>query len=206
MPLQNIWLTLTVWGLIYLADYYLTIFSAAKIRGPMQAYVRYEGSYELTPEFQKDVDKLRLFSPQFLIRWLLSLPLIYLMWWLSVVELENPAFFEFLVGALILREIVVHLRHARNLFQFFLTKRGGLTGRLEYRRWLVLKISSAEIFSFGVMYLFLAFFLQSWFFGGGVFGCWIVAVQHWRLAGKTVKASRGIDGQNLSKELNYDER
>lgn len=195
MPIQNIWPILTIWSIIYLADYYLTIYSAAKIRGPMREHFRYEGSYELTPEFQKDVDKLRLFSPQFLIRWLFSLPLIYLMWWLAVKELENPAFFDFLIGALILREAAVHLRHARNLFQYFLTRSGGVSGRVEYARWLVLKISAAEMFSFGLAFLFLAFFLRSWFFGGGVFGCWVVAGQHWRFAGKALKASQIVDGQ-----------
>ena len=183
-PLHNIWITLVIWGLIYLGDYYLTIFSAKKYRGGMQENFRHEGSFELTPEFQKDVDKLRLFSPQFMIRWLISLPLIYLMWWLSVKQLENPAFFEFLVGALILRELAVYLRHARNLFLYSLSQPRGIMGHVEYTRWLILKMSAAEMFSFGVASLFLALFLQSWFFGGGVFGCWVVAAQHWRFARK----------------------
>lgn len=188
-PLQNIWITLVVWGLIYLGDYYLTIFSAKKFRGAMQENIRHEGSFELTPEFQKDVDKLRLFSPQFMIRWLISLPMIYLLWWSSVTVLEVPAFYYFLVGALMLREIAVYLRHARNISLYFLTKSGGITGRVVYARWLILKTSAAELFSFGAAYLFLAFFLQSWFFLGGMFGCWVTAGQHWRLARKAQKGA-----------------
>jgi len=189
--LQNIWLIITIWGIIYLSDYYLTLISAKKYRESMQEYIRYEGSFELTPQFQKDIDRLRLFSPQFLICWLLSIPLIYLVWWLSVSVLEQPSFFYFLIGALVLREVAIHLRHIRNLALYTHAKAGGVKGSIEYSRWLVLKLSAAELLSFCVVYLFFAIFFKSWFFLGGVFGCLAVAFQHWRLS---KKASNSVVG------------
>ena len=186
--LQNIWLIITIWGFIYLADYYLTIISAKKYRESMQEYIRYEGSFELTPQFQQDIDALRLFSPQFLIRWLLSMPMIYTVWWLSVKVLEQPSFFYFLVGALVLREVAVHLRHVRNLALYTHVKSGGVKGKIEYSRWLVLKLSAAELLSFCFVYGLSAIFVKSWFFSGGAFSCFVVALQHWRLSKKASKS------------------
>ncbi len=78
--IQSIWLIIVIWSLVYVADYYLTILFARRHKEYLYTYVNYEGSLELTPEFQKDVDGLRLVSPQFIIRWLISLIFLYLLW------------------------------------------------------------------------------------------------------------------------------
>lgn len=191
--IQNVWLIIAIWSIIYLADYYLTIVSAKNLRKYLQEYIRFEGSLELTPSFQKDVDGLRLISPQFLIRWLLSIPLIYIVWRLSVGVLNQPILFYFLVGALILRGIAVHLRHFRNLVTCSLVKKsGGLKGRIEYSRWFMLRLSAAEILSFCCVYLLFAIFLGSWFFAGGAVGCLQVAFEHWRLSKKAAASPQVI--------------
>ena len=193
---------LAIWGFIYLSDYYLTIVSAKMYRGIMQEHVHYEGSFELTPQFQKDVDGLRLLSPQFIIRWLVSFPLLYFVWWSSVKALQQPAFFSFLMGALILREIAVHLRHFRNLALYNFGKSGGVKGRIEYSRWLILKLSAAELLSFSVIYGFLALMERSWFFLGGVLGCLVVAFQHWRLS----KKASPPNGTQIQKQTPAEQR
>jgi len=191
--IQNIWLIITIWGFIYLADYYLTIISAKNHQEYLQEHISYEGSFELTPQFQKDVDGLRLISPQFLIRWLLSILFVYILWWLSVGVLLLPQFFYFFIGGLILREIAIHLRHLRNLAVYYNVKNGGgLKGKIEYSRWFVLKLSATEFLSFCFVYLVFAIFVSSWFFLGGAFGCLVVALQHWRLSKKAVAPSQVI--------------
>ena len=191
--IQNIWLILASWGFIYLADYYLTIISARHHRDYLSEYISYDGSFELTPNFQKDVDSLKLISPQFLVRWFLSLLIIYFLWWLSVKVLFLPQFFYFLFGALILREVVAHLRHLRNLSVYYFAGNGGIKGRIEYSRPFVLKLSAAEFFSFSSMYLVFAILVNSWFLLGGTLGCLVVAIQHWRLSQKALESSQGIN-------------
>jgi hypothetical protein len=192
--IQNIWLIITIWGLIYLADYYLTIISAKNHRDYLHKHISYDGSFELTPQFQKDVDGLHLISSQFLIRWLSSFLIIYLLWWLSVRVLQLPQYFYFLIGALVLREVAIHLRHLRNLSVYYFAKNGGIKGKIEYSRWFVLKLSTAEFLSFCFVYLIFSIFFSSWFFLGGVLGCLVVAIQHWRLAQKALESSQGIQG------------
>ena len=190
--IQNIWIIIVIWSFIYLSDYYLTIYSAKMQREYLQEHISYGGSFELTPQFQKDIDAFRLVSPQFLIRWLLSLLFIYIFWWLSII-LKQPRLFYFLVGALILREVAVHLRHFRNLAVYFNVKNGGgLKGKIEYSRWFVLKISAAEFLSFCFVYLVFAIFFSSWFFLGGTFGCLVIAFQHWRLSKRAVASSQVV--------------
>lgn len=188
--IQNIWLIIAIWSFIYLSDYYLTIFYAKKYREHIYKHIGLEGSLEITPVFQKDVDKLRLVSPQFLVRWLLSNLCLYVLWWLSVVVIEQPQYFYFLVGALILREGPVHLRHFRNLTLHYIARAGGVKGKIEYSRWSTLKLSAAEFFGFCLMYLLFAVIMKSWFMLGGAFGCLIVVIQHWRLSKKALASSQ----------------
>ena len=189
---QSIWLILAIWGFTYLADYYLTIVSAKNHRDYLSEYISYDGSFELTPQFQKDVDGLKLISPQFLMRWSLSFLIIYILWWLSVRVIQLPQYFYFLFGALFLREVAILLRHLRNLSVYYIAKNGGIKGRIEYSRWFVLKLSAAEFFSFCFVYLVFAIIAGSWFFLGGILGCLVIAIQHWILSKKALASARSI--------------
>lgn len=171
-------------------DYCLTIAFARKYKAHLSTYIRFEGSLELTPEFQKDVDALRRVSPKFVMRWLISVVGIYAIWWLSVVFLGQPQFFYFLIGGLVLREATVHLRHIRNLAVYPIAKAGGLKGYMEQSRWAGLKLSAVELFSFVGLYAILALLMRSWFMAGGAFGCLVVAVQNWRLYRKALALSQ----------------
>ncbi len=182
---QHAWLMLPIWGLVYLSDYYLTIYCARLFQGPLKEHIRFEGSFELTPAFQKDVDALRLLSPRFLLRLLLAFPLVFLVWWLASEFLGMPQFFYFLMGGLLLREVAVHLRHARNIALAHLVRTAGsIQGRIEYSRWLSLRLSAIELSSFGVIFLALSVAMGSWFFLGGAFASLLTGYQHWRYARK----------------------
>jgi len=195
--IQNIWFILTIWAIVYLSDYYLTIFTVKRIRENLNNHIQHEGSFELTPIFQDDVDNLRIFSPRFFSRWLLSLLFIYGLWWISFKGLNWPQYFYFFIGALLLREFAIHLRHLRNLAASQSYNVRGISGQIAYKRWYLLKLSAAEMLSFGLLYLIFGIFYGSWFFFGGVFGCWIVAYKHWRFAKKAIK-SQQLEDQTSS--------
>jgi hypothetical protein len=63
----SVWPGLTVWVLLYISDYALTIAGARLYRGGVSEKLAFEGSYEITPFFQRDINSLRRISPRFLV-------------------------------------------------------------------------------------------------------------------------------------------
>jgi hypothetical protein len=57
------WPGLLLWAAVYSSDYAATILSARLYRAKAKEHLVFEGSYEVTPYFQKDVDSLRWVSP-----------------------------------------------------------------------------------------------------------------------------------------------
>lgn len=183
--LSNIWFVLGLWIIVYSSDYYLTLYCATLYHNHLKEHIVFEGSFELTPYFQADVDSLRRVSPAFMRALILSLVLIGLLWLLTIYLLPLSGLFFFTIGGLLLREAAIHLRHGRNLALMRLTRAGGgLSGKVTYARWLLLKLSALELWGFAGLFLLIALAWGSWFFlGGGVF-CLFTGVQHWRLASK----------------------
>jgi len=180
---DNPWLALVLWLAAYLADYYLTLYSARLYAAGAKNFITIEGSYELTPYYQADIDALRRVSPRFILALLVSVLLIELVWYLSMDVAGLPALFEFGLGALLLREAAVLLRHARNLALFrAATTTQGLQGQLRYARWLSLRLSAVDLFSFAAFLAVLAPLTASWFVAGGALSCAVTAFQHWRRA------------------------
>jgi hypothetical protein len=181
--LSSLWPGLIVWILLFISDYTLTIICARLYRNGVNQKIVFEGSYEITPYFQKDVDSLRLVSPRFLLILILFAGLIAAEWQFSRQTL--PQFYEFLLGALILGQLQVHTRHLRNLFLFrAINTTGGVSGRIEYSRPLLLRASAVDALVFSGLYLVLFAFTESCFIFGGVVVCLSLAVKHRRLARK----------------------
>ena len=169
---DNIWLALAIWVVSYCADYYLTLYSARLYRAQAQAHFAFEGSLELTPYYQADIDGLRRISPRFLLALLLSLLGLELIWYLSHNVAHLPALFEFAIGALVLREAAILLRHCRNISLF----RGvrdprAVEGQVTYARWLSLRTSAVDLFSFAGLYGLLALAVGSCLLAGGALAC-----------------------------------
>jgi hypothetical protein len=193
--IENIWLAVIIWCLIYVSDYYITLYSARLYQASARQYMVFEGSFELTPAFQADVDHLRSVSPRFLLAVLLSCAGIVVVWQISVQFLNLPALYSFLLGALILREAAIHIRHARNIASFRQARNGeGLKGKIEYARWFILKSSAVELFSFAVLFFFLFLVSGSWFFLGGGVACGVTGQQHRALARKAILHNRQTSG------------
>jgi hypothetical protein len=189
--LHNIWVVLILWLLIYSADYYLTLYSAHLYETHLKNYVVFEGSFELTPHLQRDIDTLRRVSPRFLRALITSLLLIGWLWFLTLILFDVPAIFDFAIGGLLLREVAILLRHSRNISLALLTRTGtGLSGKIEYRRPLILKLSALELSSFTALFLLIALAWNSSFFLGGSIVCLFTGLQHWRWSHKLAAMNR----------------
>lgn len=187
---NNIWMAILIWGLVYIGDYYLTIFGARLYNEYGKEHFTYDGSYELTPIFQRDIDSLNPISTRFLSFLVLSSGLILVLWYLAVSTLGMTGLFSFAMGALLLRSGAVYIRHARSLALFSqLRHKGAIAGRVDYTRWVTYRLSAQELFSFAGLYLAIFALSLGWFFLGGALACAVLGLQHWRIHRKLRKGT-----------------
>lgn len=172
-----------LWVVMYVSDYACTIASARLYRSGANQHIVFEGSFELTPYFEKDIDALRRVSPRFIVALALFVCALVYIWFSTQWIPWLAPLYEVVLGSLILLQCMVHMRHFRNLHLFrSLQKDAGLRGRLEYPRPLILRASAAEGLSFATMYLLLAVAFASWFFLGGALSCLALWSKHRSLA------------------------
>src|SRR5262249_52729596 len=178
----NLWAGLLLWTLLYCSDYYLTLACARMYRDRIREMIAFEGSYEITPYYQQDIDALRKLSPRFVRALALSLILLSLLWWCSML-LRERALYLFLLGGLILVQVPTHARHLKNLFFFRdLIRTGGVRGRIEYPRPVTLRLSATEFLIWTALFTGLFLITREWFVLGGAAQCAVVAFKHRRLA------------------------
>jgi hypothetical protein len=165
---------------LYISDYYMTIACARLYRA--QDKIVFEGSYEITPAFQADVNALRSISPRFILLLAATTGCLFL--------LRNAAegtgsrdVYALILGAMCLLEVTVHMRHLHNLFLFG-KGLSALKGRLEYPRGLILRISALDILLFAGLYAVLFMATGSLFILGGTIACTALAINHYQLARK----------------------
>lgn len=179
------WPGLLLWVALYVSDYLCTIISVRAYRARAAGGITYEGSFELTPYFQADIDSLRWVSPRFIYMLVRSSAALLLIWWLTHRSPEWSAAYEIVLGSLVLLEVTVHTRHLRNLYQFR-TAFGpdGIRGNIYYPRAVMLRLSAFEMLVFAGLYLVLFLFTGSWFLLGGVPTCLVTARRQAVLAKK----------------------
>ncbi len=170
-----------LWIILYISDYYLTIYSARGFREV--GHFQFEGSFELTPQFQKDIDALKPVSKRHIILLVLFSLLIILIWWLTKHLLFFPWTYLLYLGMFLLLEVAVHLRHFRNVSLIReIRKGGGVEGEIKYRKWFSYRISASEFFLYSALFLIFAVLAYSPFFLGGAIMCFATAIKHNRLA------------------------
>jgi hypothetical protein len=188
---DHLWPGVVVWALLYISDYSLTIACAQLYR--RQQTIVLEGSYEITPFYQRDIDSLRIVSPRFVFVLLLTLGMLSFLWILNESS-PAPELYQFILGILIGVQLAIHMRHLRNLVLFRLINRTDLIrGRIEYSRVVILRASSWECFAFSGFFLMLFLFTGSWFILGGAVGCISLGVKHRKLAGRLPRESSESD-------------
>jgi hypothetical protein len=190
-----LWPGLAAWTALYCSDYVLTIRCARLYQAGVKDTIVFEGSYELTPYFQKDVDALRSVSPRFLLALLWTVALLTALWYLCR-QIGWSQAYLFVLGMLVLLQLAVHVRHVRNLYLFrAVLGSGGIRGRIEYPRSVALRLSSIELFAFGMTYLAICLVTQSAFVLGGCVSCCSQAWSHLKMARALESAPKaaGVD-------------
>ncbi|HEU0294830.1 MAG TPA: hypothetical protein VFR47_18960 [Anaerolineales bacterium] len=178
------WAGVILWIILYISDYYLTIHSARGFREI--GHFQFEGSYELTPQFQKDVDAFKPISSRHLAMLVLCSLIIFLLWWAIADRLALPWLYNLYLGLFLLVEVAVHLRHLRNVFLVHEVRRnGGVEGQISYRKWFSYRVSAFEFYLIGTLFLIVAILAFSSFFLGGALACYGTGLKHCRLAKKT---------------------
>ena len=184
------WRAVLLWSVFYASDYLFSIYNARLYRRGANQYYEFEGSLELTPQFQDDIDNLRWFSPRFLLAFLLSNTLIILSWWLTVKWAQWPEVHLFVIGGMLLLEATVHLRHLRVFVLFRQLSFGeGIEGKIYQTRWFGYQASGWEFMASASLYLLLSIAAGSWFILGGVFMNVVTGLQHLRWGAKPEKSS-----------------
>jgi hypothetical protein len=177
------WPGILLWSILFISDHSFTIACARMYRSGVREHFVVEGSYEITPFHQRDVDALRRFSPRFWFALILPGVLFLLVWYLANGDPGSTAFYEMVLGTIILLQLSIHVRHLRNYFLFRAMLAGdGIAGRIEYARPTLLKQSAVEMFAFAALYGILFGLMWSWFTLGGAIACSMAGAQHWQLA------------------------
>ena len=176
------WPGLVVWSALFVADYLMTIACARLYQGGAREVMVFEGSYEITPLYQKDVDRLRRFSPRFAGVLVVTLVLMLALRWLCARVGLLPLYY-FGLGALILVQLAIHVRHVRNYALFTsILKSGVVKGHIEYPRRLLLRLSAVEFFAFSGLYAVIFLLLGDLFLAGGALACLSIATKHLQMS------------------------
>lgn len=179
LVLDSPWAGPLLWMALYISDYYSTIACARLYRG--QDKIVFEGSYEITPIFQADVNALRRVSPLFYLILIVTTGYVFFLQRTAGPSTEFKDLYPAVLGALTLMEATIHMRHLRNWFLF---KRVVplIQGRVEYPRGAMLRMSALEIFTFSLLYSALFLVTESMFLLGGALACFVLSIKHYGLA------------------------
>lgn len=169
--IEHPWFAVAIWAVLYVSDYYLTLWGARLYHTGARAFIDL-GSYEMEAIFQKDIDGLRRVSPSFIRYLLLSSALLLLVWWISLRWAQVPAFYIVTVGAYLLVELMIHMRHLRNIVFFrSLGVPGAAEGHLRYARWVTERVHTLDLSAFAVLFAICYVVSGEILFVGGVLGC-----------------------------------
>lgn len=187
------WLVESAWGgplvasLLLVVDYVLTIVGARSYRKHVAPYFAHEGSFELNPYYEKDVDRLRWFSGRLVAASaILALALLAIRWLDRSLE-TYPLAYSFALGIVILRAVPVYVRHFRMLYLArTIRSEKRLEGRVWYPRPFSLRLSAFEFAAFAGIYLLMFLLRFDVIMLGGAVGCLAVAFRQLRKARRYV--------------------
>lgn len=182
--IEHWWLGPLVTAVVYLSDYYLTIRSARLYHAGGKDYMEVQGSYELNPTYEADIDSLRMFSPRLALTLLATTAFLLAVWLLAVWEpILPPEFYLFALGSFVCLQGPIHVRHMQNLVLFRHAIAGrGVSGSVRFERWLSLDISAAGMFVAAAFFLLWFLLTGSWFLIGGAMSCAVVGLKQRQLA------------------------
>jgi len=171
----NPWLVAVSWGVLSIFDFTATMIYSKVYRESLSANITYEGGMEMNPVFEKDVQRLRWFSPRYVISMLGTALLI-----IVVGNWSSPLWFELLAGAALLLVLITDLRHIENLSIVWFMKSDptGFKGKIEQSYALSQRRVAVGTFNIGLLYLFVFLLVWRVFFLGGTVICVLFAIRH----------------------------
>lgn len=171
--------------ILLISDYVLTYQGAKIYHQTANEFIIFEKSYELTPEFQEDINKFRKISPRFIAASFITILIVIFVGLAATRVLYLPDYLAFFYGVLFLRYFPILMRHARNINMFStIHTQGGVHGQIKYDYWFSLNNSFMELVSFGILFFFTFLFSGSWFWLGGTAGSFGLALNHRNLSRK----------------------
>ena len=99
LSLDILWPGMIAFAILVLSDYALTIACASLYQKHVRATIVFEGSYEITPRYQRDIDALKLVSPRLVFSLAVYLILLALAW--RFVRASFPQLYSFVLGGTI---------------------------------------------------------------------------------------------------------
>ena len=188
------WPGVILWIILYISDYYLTLYSARGFREI--GHFQFEGSFELTPQYQKDIDALKQVSRLHLTLLILYSTLIIFIWWITQYFFYLQWAYLLYLGMFLLLEVAVHIRHLRNVSLIReIRKNGGVEGQIRYQKWFTYKLSALEFYVLSGLFLIVAALTYSLFFLGGAIMCFGTGFKHSRLAKKAESIAQVVASQ-----------
>lgn len=189
------WVPVGIWVVLYVADYYLTIWGARLHAKGAKDHLVFEAGYELTPQFQKDINHLRTFSPRFLGHLALSVVIVLVVWRLARRRPEWRLAFLVLYGGLVFRQLAILVRHARNIALFRRLKdHQGIEGCVRYSQWLTLEMSWVELAFMALLVLMAALVAGKATLFGGALALFVTGLQHRKLSRKRMSEMKERKG------------
>ena len=189
------WSGVLLWILLYSSDYYLTLYCARGFREI--GHIQFEGSFELTPQYQKDIDALKPVSRLHIALLIIYSLLILIVWWLTHLSLYLAWAYRLYLGMFLLLEVAVHIRHLRNAAIIREVRRnGGIEGKITYKTWFSYRISANDLYISATLFLLVAILTYSPFFFGGAIMCYGTGWKHARLARKAKRVPAQVAESN----------
>lgn len=174
-----------LWFVLYVSDYYLTLISAKGYKE--MGVFHHEKSFELTPQYQTDInDQSRVSRLQLLYLSAYTL-VIFGVWHLSVNTLGSDWLYAFLLGSLLLMEVAVHNRHLRNLYQLRVYKwEGGVSGSVTFTQRFSHLNAAFDLYLHALVFFLYFLLTLAPFFLGGAFSCLVQGGKQSNYADKAV--------------------
>src|SRR5579859_1661668 len=132
---DNLPAALALWIILYSCDYYLSIHANQLRAKYAESHFGFDGSFELNPYYQKDIDANRRVSQRFLLMLLLFILWLALIYILAF-SLKIPELFSVGVGYLLLLELPILDGHVANITLFNSMKTpSAVVGSIAFARW-----------------------------------------------------------------------
>ena len=187
---RNPWVVSILWVFLSIFDFVATMLYSKAYREFLSKTVQYEHGVEMNPNFEKDVQRLRWFSPRYILSMLGVAVLIGLagMWMPGL-------WFESLAGAALLLVLITDLRHIENLSLVWFLKSdpAGFKGRIEQSYKLSQRRVAVGGFNIGVLYFLIFLLTGRVFFAGGALISVLYAIRHFLLSRRKLPEQLSVD-------------